>query len=79
MQPNASNGSNRPKPCTGRTSPQWGYPRASLSTKSSHCKLIQCNLMLQMVVVVLTHVRAVRVLSGDTPMLHHPLNHKVIN
>jgi hypothetical protein len=59
MQPNASNGSSRPDPCTGRTSPQWGYPRASSSTKSSSNKLIQCNLMLQMVVAVLTHVRSV--------------------
>jgi hypothetical protein len=43
MQPNALNGSSRPDPCTGYTSPRWGYPRASSSTKSSSNKLTQCN------------------------------------
>ncbi len=73
MQPNASNGSTRTDPGTDRTSPQWGYHRASSSTKSSNNKLIQCNLMLQIVVAVLTHVPTVGVLSGDTTVVHHPL------
>jgi hypothetical protein len=41
--------------------------------------LVLGGLMLQMVVAVLTNVRAIRVLSRDTTVLHHPLNHQIIN